>query len=79
MKQWKSSPASGPGVAQAFVPLAFPPGEACQFDWSHEVVELGGTPQTVKLAHFRLAYTRLGLRRAVRIPQALAHRVEVLA
>ena len=58
VKRWKASRASSPGVAQAFVPLAFPPGEACQFDWSHEAVELGGTPQTAKLAHFRLAHSR---------------------
>jgi transposase len=58
VRQWKAGRASGPGVTQAFVPLAFPPGETCQFDWSHEVVELGGMPQTVKLAHFRLAYSR---------------------
>jgi len=54
VKQWKARRSASPGVAQAFVPLAFPPGETCQFDWSHEEVELGGTPQTVKLAHFRL-------------------------
>jgi transposase len=58
VKQWKAGRAGSPGVTQAFVPLAFPPGETCQFDWSHEVVELGGMPQTVKLAHFRLAYSR---------------------
>ena len=58
VKRWKASRASSPGVAQAFVPLAFPPGETCQFDWSREAVELGGIPQTVKLAHFRLAYSR---------------------
>jgi len=43
-------------VAQSFVPLAFPPGETCQFDWSHEEVELRGTPQTVKVARFLLAF-----------------------
>jgi transposase len=57
VKQWKSGRGVG-GVAQAFVPLSFPPGETCQFDWSHEEVELGGMPQTVKVAHFRLAYSR---------------------
>jgi transposase len=43
---------------QAFIPLAFSPGEACQFDWSHEQVELGGVIQTIKVAHFRLCYSR---------------------
>jgi len=45
-------------VTQAFIPLTFPPGDAGQFDWSHEQVELGGIVQTVKLAHFRLADSR---------------------
>ena len=58
VKRWKAGRASSPGVTQAFVPLAFPPGETCQFDWSHEEVELGGVVQTIKAAHFRLAYSR---------------------
>lgn len=58
VKAWKAKGASGPAVTQAFVPLAFPPGETGQFDWSHEQVELGGMPQTIKLAHFRLVYSR---------------------
>ena len=49
---------SGPPLTQAFVPLAFAPGEVCQFDWSHEHVELGGVVQTVKVAHFRLTFSR---------------------
>lgn len=57
VKRWKSDK-KGPNLKQAFVPLAFAPGEACQFDWSHELVELGGVMQTVKVAHFRLAYSR---------------------
>jgi transposase len=48
----------GPALTQAFVPLAFAPGEACQFDWSHEQVELAGVMQTIKVAHFRLAFSR---------------------
>ena len=43
---------------QAFIPLAFAPGEACQFDWSYEQVELGGVVQPIKVAHFRLCYSR---------------------
>lgn len=57
VQRWKASK-SGPSLAQAFVPLAFAPGEVCQFDWSHEQVELGGTVQTIKVAHFRLAFSR---------------------
>jgi hypothetical protein len=33
-------------AAAAFVPLSFAPGEAYQFDWSHEVVLLNGTTAT---------------------------------
>ena len=36
--------------AAAFVPLSFAPGEAYQFDWSHEVVLINGTTVTVKVA-----------------------------
>jgi transposase len=43
---------------QAFIPQSFDPGEAYQFDWSHEHVELGGTDQVVKVAHVRLCYSR---------------------
>ena len=48
----------GPPLTQAFVPLAFAPGEVCQFDWSQETVLLGGVVQTVKVAHFRLSFSR---------------------
>jgi transposase len=58
VKHWKARRSGSPAVTQAFVPLAFPPGETCQFDWSHEEVELGGVVQTIKLAHFRLSYSR---------------------
>jgi transposase len=57
VKRWKSAH-QGPKLTEAFVPLAFRPGDACQFDWSHEHVELGGVLQRIKVAHFRLAYSR---------------------
>jgi transposase len=57
VQRWKAAK-SGPGLAHAFVPLAFSPGEAGQFDWSHEHVELAGVMQTIKVAHFRLAFSR---------------------
>lgn len=41
-----------------FVPLWFAPGEAYQFDWSHEVVVLGGTTTEIKVAHIRLCHSR---------------------
>jgi len=54
VKVWKKSQGKNPAAKQAFVPLSFPPGETCQFDWSHETVVLAGISQTVKVAHFRL-------------------------
>ena len=44
--------------ATAFIPLTFAPGEAYQFDFSHEHVEIGGVDQVVKVAHVRLCYSR---------------------
>ena len=45
--------------APAYVPLSFAPGEAYQFDWSHEVVLINGTTVTVKVAHVRLCHSRM--------------------
>ena len=44
--------------APAFIPLLFQPGEAYQFDWSHEDVEIAGKPMRVKVAHVRLCASR---------------------
>jgi transposase len=44
--------------APAFIPLLFKPGEAYQFDWSHEDVEIAGKPMRVKVAHMRLCASR---------------------
>lgn len=44
---------------EVFIPLMFDPGEAFQFDWSHEWVEMGGMPVRVKVAHLRLCFSRL--------------------
>jgi transposase len=57
VKRWKAKH-HGPKLTEAFVPLEFVAGDACQFDWSHEQVELGGVLQTIKVAHFRLTYSR---------------------
>src|SRR6185437_15142067 len=45
-------------IATAFIPQSFALGEAYQFDWSHEHVELGGVDQVVKVAHVRLCHSR---------------------
>ena len=49
----------GERTAAAFVPLIFAPGEAFQFDWSHEIVDLDGVTVTVKLAQVRLCHSRM--------------------
>src|SRR3974377_328686 len=49
----------GQATAAAYVPLSFAPGEAYQFDWSHEVVLLSGVTVTVKVAHVRLCHSRM--------------------
>ena len=51
-------------TAAAFVPLWFAPGEAYQFDWSHEIVVMNGTTVTVKVAHVRLCHSRMMFVRA---------------
>jgi transposase len=48
----------------AYVPLSFAPGEAYQFDWSHEVVLLNGVTVMVKAARVRLCHSRMLLVRA---------------
>ena len=51
-------------TAAAFVPLSFAPGEAYQFDWSHEIVLVNGVTVTVKVAHVRLCHSRMMFCRA---------------
>jgi DNA replication protein DnaC/transposase len=50
--------------AAAYVPLSFDPGEAYQFDWSHEIVVIDGVTTTVKVAHVRLCHSRMVFVRA---------------
>src|ERR1700747_265435 len=56
-RQWSKE--RGASTAAAYVPLSFAPGEAYQFDWSHEVVLLSGTTVVVKAAHVRLCHSRM--------------------
>ena len=49
----------GQATAAAYVPLSFAPGEAYQFDWSHEVVLLSGVTVIVKVTHVRLCHSRM--------------------
>jgi len=45
--------------AKVFIPLSFDLGEAFQFDWSYEPVELGGVNVCVKVAQFKLCHSRM--------------------
>jgi transposase len=56
-KSWEQG--RGAATAQAYVPLSFAPGEAYQFDWSHEIVLINGVTVTVKVAHVRLCHSRM--------------------
>lgn len=58
VRKWKAQQSRTPTIKQAFVPLAFDPGDVCQFDWSTETVEINKQVQSIKVAHFRLAYSR---------------------
>jgi len=53
---WKRE--AGTAIVNAFIPLEWDPGDAFQFDWSYEDVELGGVPVTVKVAHIRFCHSR---------------------
>ena len=55
-KKWREE--KGKVSVSTFIPLQFAPGDAYQFDWSHEDVILNGIAQKVKVAHFRLSHSR---------------------
>ncbi len=61
-KTWSKT--RGSVTADADVPLHYAPGEAYQFDWSHEIVLIGGVTVTVKVAHVRLCHSRMMFARA---------------
>ena len=61
-RSWQRDQAAA--AVDAYVPLSFGPGEAYQFDWSHEVVLINGTTVTVKVAHVRLCHSRMPFVRA---------------
>jgi transposase len=56
-KKWRVE--HGAATAEAYVPLSFAPGEAYQFDWSHEIVLIAGVTTTIKVAHVRLCHSRM--------------------
>jgi transposase len=59
---WRQKRATA--TTEAYVPLSFAPGEAYQFDWSHEIIVMNGVTVTVKVAHMRLCHSRMFIVRA---------------
>lgn len=57
VKKWRNE--SGRQPDGVYIPLKFSPGDAYQFDWSHETAILSGVTQPVKVAHFRLSHSRM--------------------
>ncbi len=56
-KSWRK--ARGTAATPAYIPLTFAPGEAYQFDWSHETILMNGVTMVVKVAHMRLCHSRM--------------------
>ena len=54
--QWSAAHSAS---ANVYIPLTFNKGEAFQFDWSEEEVEIDGEFARVGVAHFRLCYSRM--------------------
>jgi len=61
-RAWREERARVP--QRAYVPLSFAPGEAYQFDWSHETITLNGLPLLIKAAHMKLSHSRMPFVRA---------------
>ena len=57
VKTWRDERVRVP--VHAYVPMSFAPGEAYQFDWSHETITLQNLPLTVKAAHMKLSHSRM--------------------
>lgn len=61
---WRLKRRRGVADAPTFIPLMFQPGEAYQFDWSHEIVLNSGVTVKVKVGHVRLCHSRMMFARA---------------
>lgn len=59
-RAWKADRrrAEQTGGRGTFVPLAFAPGEAFQFDWSEDWAIVGGERIKLQVAHFKLSHSR---------------------
>ena len=57
IRAWRTSQ-GGVAVGKAFVPLTFELGEAFQFDWSEEMLVVGGIYRKLQVAHMKLCASR---------------------
>lgn len=57
VQRWRKTEGSRPGTV--YIPQSFAPGEAFQFDWSYEQAEVAGELVKLRVAHFRLCYSRM--------------------
>jgi transposase len=51
-------------ASRTYVPLAFAPGEAFQFDWSEDYALINGVNTKLQIAHFKLSHSRAFFLRA---------------
>jgi transposase len=65
-RKWKADRQRAQGSAGrgTFVPLAFQPGEAFQFDWSEDWATISGENTKLQVAHIKLSHSRAFLLRA---------------
>ena len=65
-REWKAARQREQQISSrgAYVPLAFQPGEAFQFDWSEDWAIIGGERTKLQVAHFKLSYSRAFMLRA---------------
>ena len=63
---WRQSQqeANKTAASRTYVPLAFAPGEAFQFDWSEDYAEIAGVRSKLQIAHFKLSHSRAFYMRA---------------
>lgn len=65
-REWRQEQheAKRTAAKNTFVPLAFAPGEAFQFDWSEDYAVINGVNTKLQIAHFRLSHSRAFFLRA---------------
>ena len=67
-RNWRQAQqvAAGTTGRGTFIPLAFAPGEAFQFDWSEDWAVIAGVKTKLQVAQFKLSYSRAFFLRPIR-------------